>query len=264
MMKAIVRIAVVLILSVIIWRFVGYLRESFGGEEYSRLSHFLLAVITTVLTLILVEFARRWSKLSWSQLGMANAIGNIRSFGLGLILWLVPAAIGLVICLMAGWVEISFQTDFSSLFVGLLILCITVFLIEALPEELLVRGYIYRTVNTLFPHWGTVLIQMVLFTVFGYAIGAIYSVEQLMFLPGFAFILGYFRAVSGNVWTAIGFHTAIMTVTQILQPHHQHFEVSGMFTLQFFAFILLPSAFGAAALGFIYPNFKWSGKEPMY
>ncbi len=90
-----------------------------------------------------------------------------------------------------------------------------------------------------------------------------YSVEQLQFIPGFAIILGLFRAISGNVWTSIGFHVAIMTATQILGPIQGHFDVSGTFTLRFFAFILLPSVVGSTVLSFIYSNHNWSKKEPL-
>ncbi|KGR80309.1 hypothetical protein CD30_19720 [Ureibacillus massiliensis 4400831 = CIP 108448 = CCUG 49529] len=87
--------------------------------------------------------------------------------------------------------------------------------------------------------------------------------EQLQFIPGFAIILGLFRAISGNVWTSIGFHVAIMTATQILGPIQGHFDVSGTFTLRFFAFILLPSVVGSTVLSFIYSNHNWSKKEPL-
>jgi len=89
-----------------------------------------------------------------------------------------------------------------------------------------------------------------------------YSVEQLQFIPGFAIILGVFRAISGSVWTSVGFHVAIMTAFQILGPIHKHFDVSGMMTLQFFAFILLPSVVGATVLSFINSNHNWSKTEP--
>jgi len=54
------------------------------------------------------------------------------------------------------------------------------------------------------------------------------------------------------VWTSVGFHAAMMTVFQILGPIHGHFDVSGMMTLPFFAFILLPSIVGSVVLSFIY------------
>jgi hypothetical protein len=90
------------------------------------------------------------------------------------------------------------------------------------------------------------------------------TVTQLQFIPGFAIILGLFRAISGSVWTSIGFHIAIMTATQILSPIHGHFDVNGIFTLQFVAFILFPSVVGATVLSFIYSNFNWSKKTPLH
>ncbi|NRG47460.1 hypothetical protein HRF87_22295 [Bacillus sp. CRN 9] len=87
--------------------------------------------------------------------------------------------------------------------------------------------------------------------------------EQLQFIHGFAIILGIFRAISGSMWTSIGFYVAIMTATQILGPIHGYFDVSGIFTLRSFAFILLPSVVGATVLSFIYSNHNWSKKEPL-
>src|SRR5690625_3054233 len=110
---------------------------------------------------------------------------------------------------MLGWVEIQVHTDLKYLLLSILILFITIFFIEALPEELIFMGYVYRYLNALFPHWGTIILQTLLFSLFAYFIGAIYSVEQLQFIPSFAIILGVFRAISGSVWTSIGFHVAI-------------------------------------------------------
>lgn len=261
MKSMLIRIAVVLILGIVIWNFINFLNGIYLGEEYSRINHFFIALITTILTVALIEVARRIDNISWKQLGQGSFRTNIFSFFLGFLLWAIPASIGLFICLTFGWVEITLHTDLNVLLLSILILFITVFFIEALPEELIFRGYIYRYLNVLFPHWITVILQSILFSLFAYFIGAMYSVEQIQFLTGFAFILGFFRAMSGNVWTSIGFHVAIMTATQILSSLHGHFDVSGLFTLRFFAFILLPSAIGGIALGFIYPNHKWRNKE---
>lgn len=258
--NATIRIVVVFIVAIITWNFTNYMSDLISGEEYSRINHFFIALITTISTVSFIEIARRFDQNSWRQFGQASLRKNTVSFLLGFFLWVIPASIGLFICLMFEWVEITLQTDFYVLLVSILILFITVFLMEALPEELIFRGYIYSYLNGLFPHWITVILQALLFSLFAYFIGAMYSVEQIQFLPGFAIILGYFRAVSGNVWTPIGFHVAIMTATQILSPIHSYFDVSGLSTLRFFAFILLPSTIGATALGFIYPNHKWGKK----
>ena len=256
------RILIVLILGIIIWHFITYLSDIFIDEEYSRINHFFIAVITTILTFILIQAALKIDKIPWKQLGQGTFKKNIYSFFLGLLLWAIPAAIGLFICVMLGLVEIKIQTDLNYLLMSILILFITVFLIEALPEEFIFRGYIYRYLNVVFPHWGTIILQTILFSLFAYFIGAMYSMEQLQFIPGFAIILGVYRAISGSVWTSVGFHVAIITAFQILGPIHNHFDVSGMMTLQFFAFILLPSVVGATVLSFINSNHNWSKTEP--
>src|SRR5699024_2004851 len=125
------------------------------------------------------------------------------------------ALIGLFICLIFGWIDIQVHTDWNELFLSVLILFITIFFIEALPEEIIFRGYIYRYLNSLFPHWGTIILQTLIFSLFAYLVGAIYSIEQLQFIPGFAIVLGIFRAISGSMWTSIGFHVGIMTAFQI-------------------------------------------------
>ncbi len=263
MRDIIIRIVTVLILGVIIWNFISYLSDAFMGQEYSPLSHFIIALITTVLTVTLLQVVLKTDKNSWSQLGQSTFKTNIFSFLLGFFLWTIPAFIGLFICLMLGWVEIQVNTDLNYLLLSILILFITVFFIEALPEELIFRGYIYRYLNALSPHWGAVILQALLFSLFAYFIGAMYAIEQLQFIPGFAIILGVFRAISGSVWISIGFHVAIMTATQILGPIHGHFDVSGIFTLQLFAFILLPSVIGATILSIVYPNYNWNKKVPL-
>lgn len=257
------RILVVLIVGIAIWNFIIHLSDIFIGEEYSRINHFLIAVITTILTFILIQVALKIDKIPWKQLGQGTFKTNILSFLLGFLLWTIPASIGLFSCVILGWVEIKVHTDLNNLLMSILILFITVFLMEALPEEFIFRGYIYRYLNVVFPHWGTLILQTLLFSLFAYFIGAIYSVEQLQFIPSFAIILGVFRAISGSVWTSIGFHVAIMTAFQILGPIHGHFDVSGIMTLKLFAFIFLPSVVGSTVLSFIYSNHNWRKTEPL-
>lgn len=254
------RIGIVLLFSILIWRFILYLNGVLTSYEYNRTTHFFIALAITILSFILIDTARRIDKISWHKLGMDNFYTNIISFFTGTMLWAIPAVIGLVICLLAGWVEITVTTNLNQLLLSALILYTTVFLMEAFPEELILRGYVYSYLNTLFPHWITLIIQSLIFSLFAYFVGAMYSVEQLLFIPGFGFMMGYFRAKSGNVWTSIGFHVALMTATQILSPIHNHFDVSGAFAIRFFAFNLLPYVLGAIALEFIYPKYHWGEK----
>lgn len=259
--KVIMRISIIVLLSVLIWKTTIYLHGILLGQEYNRIAHFGIALFTTVLSLAVIDITRRLDKASWKQTGMGEMRSNFTSFLIGTVLWIIPAAIGLIICMIAGWSEIVIISSVTQLLLNYFILYIIVFLIEAFPEELIMRGYIYSYLNALFPHWVVVVVQTLIFSLFAYFIGAMYSLEQIMFIPGFGFMLGYFRAKSGNVWTSIGFHAAIMTTTQILNPIHNTFSVTGVFAIQFFAFNLLPYVFGAVALEYIYPKHDWHKKS---
>lgn len=258
-----IRIGVVSLFSILIWRLILYLNGMFSGDEYSSTIHFFTALAITILCLILVSIVLRMDKISWKQIAMSSLRTNIISFFVGTMLWVIPAVIGLVICLLLGWAEITVTTNLNQLLLSILILYITVFLIEAFPEELIMRGYIYSHVNAIFPHLKTLIIQTLIFSLFAYFVGAIYSLEQLLFIPGYGFMLGYIRAKSGNVWTAIGFHTVIMTASQIINPMHGHFNINGIFAIRFFAFNLLPYILGAIALEYIYPKYNWNAIVPI-
>lgn len=250
----IVRIGIVLLFSILIWRFILYLNSMISGDEYNRGTHFFIALATTILCFILIDTARRIDKISWKKIGMSSLSGNIISFFIGTMIWAIPAVLGLIICLLAGWAKITVTANLNQFLWRVLILYITVFLMEAFPEELILRGYIYSYLNALFPNWITLFLQSLIFSVFAYFIGAMYSLEQLFFIPAYGFMLGYFRAKSRNVWTSIGFHVAVMTATQILNPMHSYFDVNGVFVIRFFAFNLLPYTLGSIALDFIYPE----------
>lgn len=118
-------------------------------------------------------------------------------------------------------------------------------LYEALPEELVFRGYFYRNLADALPRWLAVLGQAGLFTLFGVAIGAAGSIDRVVLFLLFATVLGYLRAVTGSVWTGIGFHLAFQIVAQLTSPNHGQFTVTDLLTLQGVAFVLLPFTLGA-------------------
>lgn len=257
-----VKVSIVFLFSILIWRVIFHFNDLYSIGGYSSMIHFFTALGIAILSFVLIEIMRRIDKVSWKQIGMSNIRTNISSFLIGTILWLIPAFIGLVISLLAGWVEITVLSNINQILLSTIVLYVTVFLIEAFPEEIITRGYIYSYLNTLFPHWVTLILQTLLFTLFAFLVGAIYSIEQLLFIPGYGFMLGYFRSKSGNVWTSIGFHVSIMTASQILNPVHGNFDVNGVIAIRFFAFNLLPYVLGSFALEYIYPNHSWSEINP--
>ncbi|MBD9369175.1 CPBP family intramembrane glutamic endopeptidase [Xanthomonas sp. XNM01] len=203
-------------------------------------------------------------RIPWSRIGMAGAAASARAFALGLCLWLLPAAAGMALCLGLGIAQIAPLAPFAEIWPRLALLMLAVFLTEALPEEVIWRGYLQGLFGSRMPQWAALLLQALAFVGFAYEIGALHDARQWMFLPGFALILGGLRAMSGTPWTAIGFHTAMMAATQLLTGQQTPFAVQGMQTLQFLAFILLPSASAGVVLGLLHPHFRWGALGPAW
>lgn len=221
--------------------------------------HVAAGVLVTAGVVALVRFLLRRDGLSWHAAGCGKARENLRAFALGAVLWLVPAAVGAALCIALGWTTLELRASAGPFAWTLPAMLAGVFLVEALPEELAVRGYAQGLAERALPAWAALLLQVALFTGFAWAIGALVSFQQWLFIPSLALILGYVRALTGNVWTGIGVHTAWMTAQQWLALHA---DAQGLQALQFVAFALLPSATLGAVLGLRHPDFVWRGRAP--
>lgn len=250
------RLGLVAIAIVGIWR--GALALFGGDAGYDPATHLLRGALISAAVLALVFLLLRLDRLRWRDIGHHAVGANLRAFALGAGLWLVPALLGTAACVALGWASIALLSTPSAMLAALLPLALGVFLVEAFPEELAVRGYAQGLLARRTAQWVALLLQMLLFVAFAWAVGAMSSPQQWMFLPGFALILGYARALTGNVWTGMGVHTAWMTTTQLL---HGHAAVDGLQTLQFVAFVLLPSATIGIVLGVLRPHFDWRRPE---
>lgn len=246
------RIAIALAAVVAIWR--GVLVAS--GTTYRTDTHLLQGVVVSAAVITLVVLLLRIDRLPWRSIGHEGAATNLRAFGLGACLWLLPAVLGTLMCVGMGWTTIRVQGAPATVLLAIPALMLGVFLLEALPEEFAFRGYMQGLPARRAPPWVALLLQAALFTVFAWAVGALDSPRQWAFIPCLGLILGYARALTGNVWTGIGVHTAWMTTAQLLQAH---VVVEGAQSLQFVAFALLPSATIGAALGILRPDFAWRG-----
>ncbi|EMA48056.1 CPBP family intramembrane glutamic endopeptidase [Halococcus salifodinae] len=260
------RIAVVLVSVTLIWLFVVYVGRTFFGPGYDRLGHVVSAVLTSVLVVPVVVLARRFlDQRPWAGLRLPSLRRGWRSLLLGMGCYVIPATIGLVMVLVLGWVEITVDTSFGEVVPLLLSLMGLVFLSEALPEELVFRGYIYHNLNTALPRWAAVGGQAVLFALWGVAIGAAPTIDRVVFLFGMALILGMIRAITDDVWACIGFHLAFQTTQQFLAPHWSgdQFIVSSPQMLEGVAFGLVPFVLAVLTLEIlVQKNTDWRETHP--
>lgn len=256
------RILIVFVAAVLLWLFVYHGTPL--GYDYDRLTHAARAVLTTVLVVPMVILARRLiDRRPWSGLGLPPLRTGWRHLLLGMGCWLIPAALGFALCLGFGWVEIELRTSVGGVLRVAALLVVLVFLYEALPEELVFRGYLQRNLLTRVRTWQAVGVQAVLFTLFGFLVGAAPTVDRIATFFVFALVLGVFRAATGDIWAGIGFHVAFQTVVQMFFGGGAVFEAAGVSTLQLVAFGGLPFGLGWLAIERIGKDrLDWRALEP--
>lgn len=258
------RIGLVFIAVTGIWLLMHELTKAVFGIGYSREAHIFRAIVISSLVIPFIFIARRYlDRRPWAGLALGTLREAWRPLFIGIVCWLIPAMVGLVICVGFGWTEITLNEPFGEtvrLFLGLMVL---VFIYEALPEELIFRGYFYRNLANVMPGRLAVLAQAILFVVWGLVNGGENSVDRSVLFFVAAIVLGIFRVVTGSVWASIGFHLAFQTVTQLFGSVGNHFTVTEPQTLTVFAFGILPFAIAITLLNKIathQPN--WLEREP--
>ncbi|SNT53338.1 hypothetical protein SAMN05216276_105629 [Streptosporangium subroseum] len=256
------RILIVFAVTVLLWLFVYHGTPL--AYDYDRLTHAARAVLTTVLIVPMVVAARRLlDRRPWSGLGLPSLRVGGRRLLLGMACWLIPAAIGFALCLGFGWVEISLRTSAADALRVAALLVVLAFLYEALPEELVFRGYLQRNLVTVLPAWQAVIGQAALFTLFGFLVGAATSLDRLLILLFFALVLGGFRVATGDIWAGIGFHLAFQTVAQLFDGPGAVFDVTGPGTLGLVALGGLPFSLGWIAMERLHrERLNWQVLEP--
>lgn len=262
------RILTVMVGATLIWYSLSALNELLplepGGS--GNLTHWMNTLYVTVLALPMVWAARRFlDRRPWSGLRLTGPGWAWRPLLVGALAWSLPASLGLGIALALG-ASITLSVSMVELVVSLAALTLLVLLYEALPEELIFRGYVFRNLNTAMSAWAVVVGQAVLFTLWGtglWVLGGGWEVlaERLPLFLGMGLVLGCIRVVSGNVWACVGFHLAFQVAAQALLSW-ELFEVEGLDTVMGTVF-LLPFVLGVTvAMLLLRDTGSWSGRAP--
>lgn len=262
-----VRVAVVTAAALLIWQVVSWVDSLFPGEDLSTLNHTVNAVVAFALVLPAVWLARRHlDRRPWGGLRLTGVREGWRPFLVGSASWALPGVAGIALCVAMGWSSFGLPASGSDAALGLLLLPVLVLLFEAVPEELIFRGYLFRNLNTAMGAWLAVGIQAVLFALWGSALWVIGSgwevlAERLPLFLGMGVVLGCLRVLTGNVWACVGFHLVFQTVAQALL-NGRYLEVQGADTLTAVAF-LLPFVLGVpTAMLLTRTTGRWAERVP--
>lgn len=231
------RLGIALLACIAIWK-IGLSQLPDAAMPTQRL---LAGIVVTALACGFLFLALRADRVDAGLLGLGRPQQVVRGALAGAGLWLLTAAPATAVLLWTEMASVRIASDWPTALATLALLVPAVLLIEAIPEELLFRGYLQGTLARRLRPWLAVIAQATLFVLFAWAIGAAAAPGQWSFLPGFALILGGLRRLGGNLGWPIGFHAALMIATQWLLAHG-HFAVGNAMTIQAIAFVALPSA----------------------
>ncbi len=209
---------------------------------YTLANHAVRAALMTVLIIAAVAaVCRLVVRRSITSLGLPpdRALAQL---GLGVLLWLGPALVTTLVLLAVGAVSLTPRQSPGEILFRFLSLIVLVALFEAIPEELVFRGFLYASLAEVWPRWAAVLGQAVLFTGAGVISGAAGTPERVLMFALFSLTLGCIRVLTGMVWTTMGFHLAFQTVAQgvVGKADLRPFTVVGEDWLSGLAFILVP------------------------
>lgn len=193
----------------------------------------LTAVICLVLVVPLIMLLRqRVDRLPMAGLGLIRG----RNAVLGVAVTGGSAAVVLGLGTWAGWLEWG-PIDSSKLVEFVIVNAVIAFALEAFPEELVFRGYVYDTLDRALRQWKAFLGTIVLFTFAGAASSVVYAVvgtllgEQVpapgfappgedpvayaVLYPIFGATLLIARITTGSLWTSIALHLTYLTAVRI-------------------------------------------------
>lgn len=231
------------------WLLAQWLGRVIYGPDYSLARHAFLAIATTALLVPIVMPATRYlDRRPVGELGLARLGVGWRQCAIGVAGYVVPAALALTAFVVVGWIELSgtaSEQEIAALGSGLVVL---VLLYEALPEELLFRGYIQSNLLGWLSAGRAVTAQAVLFTLWGIAVGAARSPGRVTLFLVVGAVLGQMRVESGSLWAAVGFHLAFQVPQQLLSPLHQQVLADEQALVELVALGLVPVLGGALAL----------------
>ena len=188
-----------------------------GGAPLSRAQALLPAGLTTLLVLAgLALLLRGLERRPMAPvLGLAPPARAARAFVVGLRAWLLPATLAVAVAVAAGWATVSVAAAWPQALTLLAAQFVIVLLIEAVPEELVLRGYVGAVLAERLRRWPAIIVQALCFA--GLAVlltGRTDPTDASLFLA-MGLVFGYLRELTGTVWTSIGFHVAFQTGMQL-------------------------------------------------
>jgi membrane protease YdiL (CAAX protease family) len=170
---------------------------------------------------------RRWSgiALSLHRAAIPHLLAGVVLAGVVS----VVAAAATVQLGLADWRWSAETTTDGGLAITIILIALSTVLVQAFPEELVFRGYMYANLGESLPLWTTVVSSSLIFGSMHVLSdqGATTAGEHVTYAvaaTGFGLMLAACRTVSGTLWLGIGFHCGFdVCNNRLTNVHHGAF-----------------------------------------
>ena len=213
------------------------------------------AVVSILVIGTIVVLARNVDRRPLRAFGISPLGDGWRAFVSGALFWLLPASVMFALLGLLGS-PLTVTVSATELTSTVVLLLLAVLLMEAIPEELVFRGYITGVLGERLSGWWVILAQTTLFTGFALLLRGYTGVADLSLFIGMGIGLGYLRMVTGSVWIAVGFHMAFQTGAQLVLTH-EVVEFAGQTDTAMLALGAVPFAVAAILTAILYPATPW-------
>lgn len=207
------------------------------------------AVLSVAAFLVIVALSRSAGHRSLEGSGIDDPENAWLGVLSGALAWLVPAAATFTVLGMLG-ASLTIEGSPPQLFTIPILVALAVLLSEAVPEEIVFRGYVTGVLEERLRGWWVVIAQAALFAATAALLrGGANPIDLSLFVT-MGLVLGYSRMVSGSVWIAVGFHAAFQTGSQLVLTH-DIIQFSGARTQAMVALGIVPFSIGVTALAIL-------------
>lgn len=168
---------------------------------------------------LVVVACRVLDRRTLSSIGFGLTRRDLAAFGVGVALWTALAAVGLLVGAMGGGFNVELGPPTWQMAAWILLQIFLVFVYEALPEELAIRGYIYTNLAERMSRWMAVLLQATLFMLWAFALvgllqllgvggGWSINIDRAVLFLTLGVSLALVRLWTESLWGSIGYHLA--------------------------------------------------------
>lgn len=237
-------------LAVVLTNILGIEAQALGIDRWANQA--IKGILLSGIVVAGIWLLRKRDGFTPRDIGHETKPKAAKKFLLGMALIIVPLIITLVVAFITGWGGLKINGS-GQVLSAMLFAFVLTFLTDALPEELLFRGYIYTNLNRKYSKIRSSLITILLFSclpvvsmliqkqLLGYevSIGGASTItpSYIITLIFFGAFVLYLRILTRSLWTGAGFHLVFVFMNQLMGPSEsnllQFTSVEGEQALQF-------------------------------